>query len=179
MQKKEKNLTISQEEIESNHIVKSTKSYLIVFSILFLSILLLLVGSLFRTNITPDYPIVFKGADNRLMVITRNNDVNDITNIEETDIVYANSDVRYILYTDKNTKDDFENIDVVKYHENLLFEISNYNALLFYPNDFVEIINTLEQALTILKSDEFDFQRYKKLVFDAGALIQRSKVGDE
>ena len=103
MQKKEKNLTITQEEIESNHIVKSTKSYLIVFSILFLSILLLLVGSLFRTNITPDYPIVFKGADNRLMVITRNNDVNDITNIEETDIVYANSDVRYIRYTDKNT----------------------------------------------------------------------------
>lgn len=103
MQKKEKNLTITQKEIESNHIVKSTKSYLIVFSILFLSILLLLVGSLFRTNITPDYPIVFKGADNRLMVITRNNDVNDITNIEETDIVYANSDVRYILYTDKNT----------------------------------------------------------------------------
>ena len=103
MQKKEKNLTITQEEIENNHIVKSTKSYLIVFSILFLSILLLLVGSLFRTNITPDYPIVFRGADNRLMVITRNNDVNDITNIEETDIVYANSDVRYILYTDKNT----------------------------------------------------------------------------
>lgn len=103
MQKKEKNLTITKEEIESNHIVKSTKSYLIVFSILFLSILLLLVGSLFRTNITPDYPIVFKGADNRLMVITRNNDVNDITNIEETDIVYANNDVRYILYTDKNT----------------------------------------------------------------------------
>ena len=103
MQKKEKNLTITKEEIESNHIVKSTKSYLIVFSILFLYILLLLVGSLFRTNITPDYPIVFKGADNRLMVITRNNDVNDITNIEETDIVYANNDVRYILYTDKNT----------------------------------------------------------------------------
>ncbi len=103
MQKKEKNLTITPEEIENNHIVKSTKSYLIVFSTLFLSILLLLVGSLFRTNITPDYPIVFKGADNRLMVITRNNDVNDITNIEETDIVYANSDVRFILYTDKNT----------------------------------------------------------------------------
>ena len=103
MQKKEKNLTITQEEIENNHIVKSTKSYLIVFSTLFLSILLLLIGSLFRNNITPDYPIVFKGADNRLMVITRNNDVNDITNIEETDIVYANNDVRFILYTDKNT----------------------------------------------------------------------------
>ena len=84
-----------------------------------------------------------------------------------------------VLYTDNNTKDDFENIYVVKYHENLLFEISNYNALLFYPKDFVEIINILESALTILKSDEFDFARYKKLVFDAGALMQRLKVGDE
>ena len=84
-----------------------------------------------------------------------------------------------VLYTDKNTKDDFENIDVVKYHENLLSEISSYNELLFYPKDFVEIINTLEQALSILKSDNFDFIRYKKLVFDAGALMQRLKVGDE
>ena len=101
--KKEKKLTITEEEIKNNHIVKSTKSYLIVFSTMFLAIFLLLIGSLFRTNVTPDYPIVFKGANNRLMVITRNNDVNDITNIDETDIVYANSDVRYILYTDKNT----------------------------------------------------------------------------
>ena len=84
-----------------------------------------------------------------------------------------------VLYTDKNTKDDFENIDVVKYHENLLSEISSYNELLFYPKDFVEIINTLEQALSILKSDNFDFIRYKKLVFDAGALMQRLKVGDD
>lgn len=97
---KEKNLTITQEEIDSNHIVKSTKSYLIVFSILLLSIFLLLIGSLFRTNITPDYPIVFKDASNRLLVITKNNDLNNITDIESTDIVYANSDIRYILYTD-------------------------------------------------------------------------------
>jgi len=97
---KEKNLTITKEEIETNHIVKSNKSYLIVFSILFLAIFLLLVGSLFRTNVTPDYPIVIMGADNKLMVITKDNDLNDITNIDETDIVYANSDIRYILYTD-------------------------------------------------------------------------------
>lgn len=52
-----------------------------------------------------------------------------------------------VLYTDKNTKKDFENIDVVKYHKNLLFEISNCNKLLLYPKDFVEIINSLECAL--------------------------------
>lgn len=98
----EKKLTITEEEIKTNHIVKSTKSYLIVFSIMFLSIFLLLIGSLFRTNVTPDYPIVFRGADNHLRVITRNNNVNNITDIEETDIVYANDDIRYILYTDAN-----------------------------------------------------------------------------
>lgn len=84
-----------------------------------------------------------------------------------------------VLYTDKNTKEDFENIDVVKYHKNLLFEISNCNKLLLYPKDFVEIINSLECALSVLQSEEFDFNKYKKLVFDAGALLQRMKVGDE
>ena len=84
-----------------------------------------------------------------------------------------------VLYTDKNTKDDFENIDVVKYHKNLLFEISNCNKLLLYPKDFVEIINSLECALSVLQSNNFNFNQYKKLVFDAGALLQRMKVGDE
>lgn len=84
-----------------------------------------------------------------------------------------------VLYTDKNTKTDFDEIDVVKYHEDLLFEISRYNELLLYPEDFVEIINALESALYILKSDRFNFRKYKKLVFDAGALLKRMKVGDK
>ena len=44
--------------------------------------------------------------------------------------------------------------------------------------NFVEIINRLEQALKVLESDEFDFKKYKKLVFDAGALIKTVEVGD-
>ena len=84
-----------------------------------------------------------------------------------------------VLYTDKNTKADFDEIDVVKYHEDLLFEISRYNELLLYPEDFVEIINALESALYILKSDRFNFRKYKKLVFDAGALLKHMKVGDK
>lgn len=83
-----------------------------------------------------------------------------------------------ILYTDENTNQDFKNVDVVKYHEHLLFEISNYNKLLLYPKNFSEIINTLDSALSILKSDHFDFLRYKKLVFDAGDLLI-NKVGDK
>ena len=49
----------------------------------------------------------------------------------------------------------------------------------YYIPDFVEIVNSLESALTVLESDEFDFKKYKKLVFDAGALLQRMKVGDK
>lgn len=84
-----------------------------------------------------------------------------------------------IIYTDEKTNHDFKNIDVKKYHENLLFEISNCNELLFYPKDFAEIINILDSALNVLKEKDFDFCKYRKLVFDAGALIQRMKVGDE
>lgn len=84
-----------------------------------------------------------------------------------------------ILYTDSKTKDEFIDIDVVKYHENLLFEMSSYNELLYFPKDFVEIINSLESALRILKSDNFNFNKYRKLVLDAGAMLNRMKVGDD
>lgn len=105
-------------------------------------------------------------------------------NFKESQIDYYKQKLRkkifwLVLYTDKNTKKDFESIDVVEYHKNLLFEISTCNELLLYPKDFVEIINSLECALSILQSDDFNFYRYKKLVFDAGALLQRTKVGDE
>lgn len=83
-----------------------------------------------------------------------------------------------ILYTDNNTNEDFQNVDVVKYHENLLYEISSLNKLLLYPENYVEVVNTLESALNILKSDSFDFHQYKKLVFNAGDLMNQIKVGD-
>lgn len=83
-----------------------------------------------------------------------------------------------ILYTDENTNKNFISVDVVKYHKNLLCEISSYNELLLYQNDFVEIVNKLEEALNILQLDTFNFQEYKKLVLDAGALMNNLKVGE-
>ena len=84
-----------------------------------------------------------------------------------------------ILYTDKRTNQNYQDIDVKQFHENLIFEISNCNELLLYPKNFVEIINRLESALKVLTSEEFDFRKYKKLVFDAGALIESVEVGGE
>ena len=98
-----KNLALTEEEIATNHIVKSNKTYLIVFGIFFLTIILLLVGSLFRTNITPDYPLVFRDANNKLMVITKSGSgKKDITTITDANIAYANKDIRYLLYSHNN-----------------------------------------------------------------------------
>lgn len=83
-----------------------------------------------------------------------------------------------ILYTDERTNQNYKNVDVKKFHKNLIFEISNCNKLLFYPEHFVEIINKLDCALSILESDHFDFNEYKKLVFDAGALISSLEEGE-
>lgn len=83
-----------------------------------------------------------------------------------------------ILYTDENTNQNYKNVNVKRFHRNLIFEISNCNELLFYPKNFVEIINKLDCALTILESEHFNFNEYKKLVFDAGALLESLEEGE-
>lgn len=83
-----------------------------------------------------------------------------------------------VLYTDKATRDDFRDVNVVRCHENLMFEISRYNELLFYPKNFVEIISNLESALYILKSGHFNFQKYKHFVLHAGALLDELEAGE-
>lgn len=102
--KKEMSLaTLTPEEIENNHIVKSTRSYFIVFGIFFLTVILLFVASMFSSNITPDYPLVFRDANNKLMVVTKSsNGKKDITTISDANIVYAHEDIRYILYSHNN-----------------------------------------------------------------------------
>lgn len=80
-----------------------------------------------------------------------------------------------ILYTDPKTRDKYTYIDPVRYHENLMKRISGFNSLLMSSTDIVEILTILEAALIELKKDDFNFTIYRKLVFDAGALL---KVGD-
>ena len=84
-----------------------------------------------------------------------------------------------ILYTDPETKSAYEDIDVHGYHENLMYELSGLNSLLFYPKELVEILSLLESALHMLESDSFYFRKYRRLVFDAGALVKDMEVGDK
>ena len=82
-----------------------------------------------------------------------------------------------IIYTDPNTNEPYKDFDVKKFHKNLIEEFSSFNSMFDFPDDFLEIVNCLNEAFDILESDNFDFQKYRKLVLDAGALVKSMKVG--
>ena len=79
------------------------RSYIIVFGLLILSFVMVFGSLMFRSELHPDYPLVFQDANNKLMVITKsNNSKNDIAAITNANISYANNDTRYLLYTNNN-----------------------------------------------------------------------------
>lgn len=83
-----------------------------------------------------------------------------------------------VLYTDEQTKYDFINVDVEKYHIKCMEQLSGLNSLFGYPTDIVDILITLEMAFSVLQDrNGFDFAKYRKLILDAGAMIKRLKVG--
>ena len=83
-----------------------------------------------------------------------------------------------IIYTDPNTCEPYKDFNILRFHRNLIEELSSFNSMFEFPDDFLEIVNCLNEALDILESDCFDFQKYRKLVLDAGALVKSMKVGD-
>ena len=83
-----------------------------------------------------------------------------------------------IIYTDPKTNKDYKNVDVAMYHKKLMEQLSGLNSLLFYPSRMIDILCALEYAFEILNKEEFDFKHYRKLVLDAGAMVDRLEVGD-
>lgn len=83
-----------------------------------------------------------------------------------------------IIYTDPETNEPYKDVDVITYHKHIMEQISGLSSLLFYSSKIVDILCTLEIALSVLEKEEFDFQSYRKLVLDAGAMIDRLKVGE-
>lgn len=83
-----------------------------------------------------------------------------------------------IIYTDLNTCEPYKDFDVLRFHKNLIEEFSSFNSIFDFPDDFLEVVNCLNEALIILESEHFDFKKYRKLVLDAGALLKSMEVGD-
>jgi len=80
-----------------------------------------------------------------------------------------------LLLADPATKDQYPDVDIKRAFDNLLIKINGFNSLLSYPSEVVEILSVLESAREELNRPELDFEKYRKLVLDAGAIVQKIK----
>ena len=75
-----------------------------------------------------------------------------------------------LIAEDLETKSKFPDMDLYEAHVNLMYLISGFNELLGKPQEIVNVLCRLEEALKIIKP-EFDFATYRKLILDAGAEV--------
>ena len=84
-----------------------------------------------------------------------------------------------VLYTDPKTSGEYPDINVASYQRNIMKKIVGFNSLLSYPKELMDVIVTLESALNLLKSSEYTFPEYRKLILDAGATAGKLMVGGD
>ena len=80
-----------------------------------------------------------------------------------------------LLLADPSTKSQYPDVNINLAFDNLMFKISGFNSLLSYPSEVVEIMSILEEARQELDKSEFNFEKYRKLVLDAGAKVSSIK----
>lgn len=81
-----------------------------------------------------------------------------------------------LLCVDPQTRDEYPDVDVKKAFRNLQYKLNGLNGILLEPPELVETMSLLEAALQELNCECFDWQKYRKLILDAGSQIM--KVGD-
>ena len=72
---------------------------------------------------------------------------------------------------DPELKDNYTHINVPAAFKSLLEELAGLSELLFYPAELVLVMSLLEAALMEYNNLDFNFQRYRKLILDAGAKV--------
>ena len=80
-----------------------------------------------------------------------------------------------LLLADPNTKDQYPQTNIEKAYLNVMDIINGLNSLLEYPSEIVLIQSLLEAGYIELQSPDFEFQKYRKLVLDAGAEVLNIK----
>lgn len=83
-----------------------------------------------------------------------------------------------LLCVDPDTSESYEDVDVNKAFDNLLYKIDGLNELLLYQKNIVDIMSLLKEAQLVYNSPDFDFQVYRKLILDAGAEVLKLKEVD-
>lgn len=84
-----------------------------------------------------------------------------------------------LLCVDKETKKEYENVNVEECFTNLLTKIGGMNELLLNQKEIVITMSLLQSALQEYRNKEFfDFKKYRKLILDAGAEIAKLREGE-
>ena len=78
-----------------------------------------------------------------------------------------------LLYKDPKIKDEFANIDFYKYFDYVMKEINGINEMFNYPYEIVELISVLEAAWLESLQPDYEYQAYRKLIFDAHRLVDQ------
>lgn len=80
-----------------------------------------------------------------------------------------------LLIVDKNTCEQFKDVDVCMAIETQLKRIGGLNELLCYPEELVWISVLLQSALQEYNNPNFNWNTYRKLILDAGAEVLKIK----
>ena len=84
-----------------------------------------------------------------------------------------------LLYVDPETKEEYPDIDVVDAFHNLQYRLNGLNSILLESPELIETMSLLEAAVCELQSDGFEWQKYRKLILDAGSKVMQVKEGDQ
>lgn len=80
-----------------------------------------------------------------------------------------------LLYVDKDTRDEYPNVNVQQSIKGLLMKIGGLNELLMCQPELVSVMSLLQAALIEYKNPKFSYKKYRKLILDAGSEIMKLK----
>ncbi len=82
-----------------------------------------------------------------------------------------------LLIADPETKENYVEVDVRAAIENVLDTFGGLNDLLGYPQEFVDVMALLNSAYQEYIKEDFCWQKYRKLILDAGHAVLKIKEG--
>lgn len=79
-----------------------------------------------------------------------------------------------LLIVDPETEWKYD-VSVYEAFENALTVFGSLNDILHYPKELVKVITLVNAAFLEYKSQDFDYQKYRKLILDAGNEVLKIK----
>ena len=76
-----------------------------------------------------------------------------------------------LLCVDPETKDNYTHVDISEAFKGLLYKLDGFNSVLGEPQELVDTISLLEEALIKYNEPKFDYKTYRRLILNAGSLI--------